>query len=96
MSNFGRKSRLVKNTERVAVEKAGWDGELLAIELQGLIDLDFDMEVIGFSMAEIDLTIDGQKEKKKLDTVLDAVRPIKSGPAVTRSGDLWLPRPHRL
>ena len=27
---------------------AGWDQELLAIELQGLIDLDFDVELTGF------------------------------------------------
>lgn len=78
-------------------ENAGWDRELLAIELQGLIDLDFDMEVIGFSMAEIDLTIDGQVEKeKKPDPALDAIEPAKSGSAVTREGDLWLLGPHRL
>ena len=29
---------------------AGWDRELLAIELQGLIDLDFDVELTGFSL----------------------------------------------
>ena len=35
-------------------EKAGWDRELLAIELQGLIELDVDIELTGFEMAEID------------------------------------------
>src|SRR5215468_10481771 len=34
---------------------AGWDKELLAIELQGLIDLDVDLELTGFEMGEIDL-----------------------------------------
>lgn len=38
-------------------ENAGWDRELLAIEMQGLIDLDFDIEGLGFSTVEIDLTI---------------------------------------
>jgi hypothetical protein len=28
---------------------AGWDREVLAIELQGLIDLDFDIELTGYS-----------------------------------------------
>ena len=28
-------------------EKAGWDPEILAIELQGLIELDFDVELTG-------------------------------------------------
>jgi ParB-like chromosome segregation protein Spo0J len=39
-------------------EKAGWDRELLAIELQGLIQLDVDIELTGFEMAEIDLILE--------------------------------------
>src|SRR3954471_407856 len=39
-------------------QNAGWDREMLAIELQALIDLDFDVELTGFSLAEIDLVID--------------------------------------
>ena len=39
-------------------EKAGWDRELLAIELQGLIELDVDIELTGFEMAEIDLVLE--------------------------------------
>ena len=37
-------------------ELAGWDEELLSIELKALceIELDFDLEVIGFNTAEID------------------------------------------
>src|SRR4051812_2960921 len=30
---------------------AGWDREILAIELQALVELDFDIEVTGFSLA---------------------------------------------
>ena len=37
---------------------AGWDHEILAIELQALIDLDFDVTLTGFSLAEVDLTLD--------------------------------------
>jgi ParB-like chromosome segregation protein Spo0J len=40
------------------VQNAGWDREVLAIELQGLIDLDFDVEVAGFSLAEVDLVLE--------------------------------------
>src|SRR5438046_9219808 len=36
-------------------EKAGWDKELLAIELQGLIDLEFEIDFTGVEMLEIDL-----------------------------------------
>ncbi|MFZ2030066.1 MAG: ParB/Srx family N-terminal domain-containing protein, partial [Vitreimonas sp.] len=38
-------------------ENAGWDREILAIELQGLIDLDFAIELTGFETAEIDLVL---------------------------------------
>jgi ParB-like chromosome segregation protein Spo0J len=41
-------------------EKAGWDEEILAIELQGLIDLDFDVELTGFETGELDVLLDGQ------------------------------------
>ena len=37
---------------------AGWDREVLAIELQALVDLEFDVEVTGFSLAEIDVLLD--------------------------------------
>jgi hypothetical protein len=33
---------------------AGWDREMLAIELQGLVDLDVEIELTGFSLAEVD------------------------------------------
>ena len=36
---------------------AGWDREVLAIELQALIDIDFDVEITGFSLAEVDLLL---------------------------------------
>ena len=39
-------------------EKAGWDRELLAIELQGLIDIDFDVELTGFEVSEIDVILE--------------------------------------
>src|SRR3974377_2597268 len=36
-------------------ENAGWDRELLAIELQGLIELDVDIELTGFENAGVRL-----------------------------------------
>jgi hypothetical protein len=41
---------------------SGWDHELLAIELQALIDIDFDVELTGFSPAEIDLVLEDARE----------------------------------
>ena len=40
-------------------EKAGWDNEVLAIELQGLIDLGFDVLLTGFEPAETDIIFEG-------------------------------------
>jgi DNA modification methylase len=76
-------------------EKAGWDREILAIELQHLtsLDLDFDVTVTGFEMAEIDLLL-GQPATES-DPV-DRVPSIDPGPAVTRPGDMWQIGRHRL
>ena len=44
-------------------ENAGWDREILAIELQGLLEVGFDLELTGFSLAEIDVTLDGARAR---------------------------------
>jgi hypothetical protein len=41
---------------------AGWDRELLALELQGLIEANFEVEITGFSQAEIDISLDEAAE----------------------------------
>jgi DNA modification methylase len=76
---------------------AGWDKELLSIELQALVDLDFDVELSGFSLAEIDLVIDEASESDPdgRDAAEDAV-PFAAGQAVSRKGDLWLLGRHQL
>jgi DNA modification methylase len=76
---------------------AGWDKEILAIELQGLVDLEFDVELTGFSLAEIDLVLDeaSDADPDRADTPEDQV-PTLSGPPVSRRGDLWSLGRHRL
>jgi hypothetical protein len=78
-------------------ENAGWDPELLAIELQYLadLDLDFDVTITGFSMPEIDVLIGGLDAPAQKPDPADAV-PEVTGPAVTRLGDIWQIGPHRL
>ena len=41
---------------------AGWDREVLAIELQGLIDLGFDVETTGFTLGEIEIVLEEAAE----------------------------------
>src|SRR5712691_6380702 len=78
-------------------EKAGWDRELLAIELQGLIDLDFDIDLTGFEMPEIDVILEDAREANGASSgPEDNVPQYLSGPVVTQPGDLWLLGNHRL
>lgn len=76
---------------------AGWDTEILAIELQGLVDLEFDLESTGFSLAEVDLVIDAARNANPRTRVEreDLVPPL-AGQAVSRTGDLWQLGRHRL
>ncbi len=79
---YERKSRLS--------ELAGWDRELLAIELQGLIelDIDFDVTITGFEMPEIDILI-GELDASEEDDPADEVPELEDGPPVTLPGDIW-------
>ena len=70
-------------------ENAGWDRNLLALELQELsVELNFDVTVTGFETAEIDLLIGelGQTESEVADNVPEIDR---SKPAISKQGDLW-------
>jgi len=78
---------------------AGWDHELLAFELQALVDLDFGVEITGFSLAEVDLVLE-EVRNSSADTRGDLANETPFLPelasATTRSGDLWLLDRHRL
>jgi DNA modification methylase len=75
---------------------AGWDEELLAEELGALmeLDLDFDVEITGFSIAEIDGLIDGLAPEEPGDPADDALP--DEAPARCRPGDAWRLGRHRL
>lgn len=79
-------------------ENAGWDRALLALELQYVaeLDIDFDLTVIGFDTAEIDLLIQDDDESRRYDLADQIPDPGESGPPVTRAGDLWILGGHRL
>lgn len=68
---------------------AGWDKELLAIELKDLIDLDFDLDIAGFEIAEVDIILDEVADSKPKGAGSDDAIPNISGRAVTRLGDVW-------
>ncbi len=70
-------------------ENAGWDPGLLAIELQGLIDLDFDPTLTGFEMPEIDILI-GELDANEEDDPADEI------PAVAGGGEEFVDGPYEI
>jgi DNA modification methylase len=75
-------------------EKSGWDNEILAIELQHLVDIGFDVDLTGFEPAETDLIIEGIGEESDQPENL-APEPA-DGPTVSCLGDVWLLGKHML
>jgi DNA modification methylase len=77
-------------------ENSSWDEQLLGEQLKVLseLELDFDLEVIGFETAEIDVLIDGLETISAPDPD-DRLPPLESS-AVTVSGDLWQLGKHRV
>ena len=90
------KKALIIADNRIA-ELAGWDRDILAIEYQGLHDLQFDdIEVTGFSLGEIDTILDEASEKKPVEPRPEDDIPAVVAAPVSRSGDLWILGSHRL
>lgn len=72
---------------------AGWDNELLALELGELGDAGFDLELTGFTDEEIKALMPVQLEEGPTDE--DATPAVPETP-VTVLGDMWLLGRHRL
>ncbi|MDG1209439.1 MAG: hypothetical protein P8Q48_08035 [Paracoccaceae bacterium] len=79
-------------------ENAGWDAPMLARELADLssIKLDFDVEITGFDMAEIDLAIEEIGDENGMEPPETAPEPDPAALAITRPGGLWRLGPHRV
>ena len=76
-----------------------WDDQLLAEHLKELseLDLDFNLEVTGFEVAEIDLRIQSlTAEPENEDDPADVLPPKTSRPPVSQDGDLWVLGRHRV
>ena len=72
---------------------AGWENELLNLELSELKELDFDLELIGFSADEITALMPLELEPGLTDE--DAVPDVPAVP-VTVLGDVWVLGRHRV
>lgn len=74
---------------------AGWDEEMLAVEINDLLGEGFDLELTGFDQSEIDALL---AEADKVDDGLtdeDAVPEVPAVP-VSKLGDVWVLGRHRV
>tara|TARA_R110000772_G_scaffold23646_1_gene63128 strand:+ start:37 stop:1302 length:1266 start_codon:yes stop_codon:yes gene_type:complete len=72
---------------------AGWDEGILSVELEALKDMDFDIEITGFSEEELSALMPEEIEPRLTDE--DAVPEVPEDP-VTKLGDVWLLGKHRI
>jgi DNA modification methylase len=74
---------------------AGWDEEMLRVELESLKEDDFNLDIVGFSAEELEVILAGPEETREGLTDEDAV-PEAQETAVSVTGDVWLLGEHRL
>lgn len=72
---------------------AGWDAEMLSVELADLQGADFDISLLGFEDAELNKLLGDIEDVK--DDDFDVDTELKKS-AITKVGDLWLLGKHRL
>jgi DNA modification methylase len=78
-------------------ERAVWDFDLLREHFRNLIEVDFEVELSGFTTGEIDLVMDGKPAPITANDPADDLTGFTlSGPAVSHLGDIWELGRHRL
>ena len=84
--------RLVANQ---SANWAEWDEELLKLEFKELDDLDFDLELTGFDLDEIEKYLQDDEDIQENDFNENEIIE-ESTKVITKTGDLWLLGNHRL
>ena len=74
---------------------AGWNEEMLALELRELMEGGYDVGLTGFALPEIDELLADLDATKDGKTDPDATPPVQPE-AVTRMGDVWVLGRHRI
>ena len=92
--NETQRRALVIADNRLAMN-AGWDEEMLRVELESLQEDGFDLDIVGFTEDEIEGLLRDPEEATEGQTDEDAV-PEAPETAVTVPGDVWLLGQHRL
>ena len=74
---------------------AGWDEKMLALELQDLQGMDFDLSLTGFLGNEIDELLAELDATPEGETGADETPDVQAD-AITKQGDVWLLGKHRI
>lgn len=72
---------------------AGWDSELLAVELSELEGADFNLDLLGFDEAELSSIFDADKDVSEDD--FDVEKELEE-PCFSKTGDMWTLGKHRI
>ena len=88
-----QKRALIIADNRLALD-AGWDEELLALELAELSDAGYDLDLTGFDADELADIMAGEETTTEGETDEDSVPDV--GPPVSQPGDVWLCGKHRV
>tara|TARA_R110001606_G_scaffold215034_1_gene362912 strand:+ start:2133 stop:3368 length:1236 start_codon:yes stop_codon:yes gene_type:complete len=91
LTNVQRKAYIIADNKLAL--NAGWDDELLALELASLKDEDFDLSFTGFDVDELALLLEPEQVEGLTDE--DAVPELPETP-VSVLGDIWILGNHRL
>lgn len=86
---------LVIADNRIA-ENAGWDEELLKIELEALNIEDFDLNILGFDPSEIDGLLFGSPDDPEAEPEPEESIPEPPADPISKKGDLWLCGRHKI
>jgi DNA modification methylase len=89
-----QKRALVIADNQLAIAGAGWDEDLLRVELALLQEADYDLGLVGFDDVELARLLEAQDAAEGL-TDEDSVPDVPEAP-VTVAGDLWVLGDHRV
>ncbi len=74
---------------------AGWDEEMLSVELSDLKDNAFDLSILGFAESDLEKLLNGESESDAKDDDFDLSTALEQATFV-EEGDVWTVGKHRL
>lgn len=74
---------------------AGWDEEMLSVELADLQENAFDLSVLGFAENDLEKLLNGESESDAKDDDFDLSSALEQA-AFVETGDVWIVGKHRL